>query len=278
MSLRLPVLSARSEKPTPFFRVVIFVGVFATTASTVASAAEAVLLPRIAIIIDDLGYKLELGRRAIALPGPVAVAVLPRTPRGQLLARTAAAQGKEVLLHLPMQAVGLNGEAEPGSLSLEMTRGQFAAAFAEDMAFVPNAVGINTHRGSLLTRHPGHMSWLMEEINSRKGLFFVDSYTTRESVAMQLAHESGVPALKRDVFLDPDENAGTLQREFQRLKNLARKHGSAVGIGHPFPATLALLESALPLLKEEGIELVSIGELIELRSRKSSREIAGATQ
>jgi len=278
VSVRLPVLSARSEKPNPFFQVVILAGVFATTVSTVASAAEAVSLPRIAIIIDDLGYKLELGRRAIALPGPVAVAVLPGTPRGQVLARTAAAQGKEVLLHLPMQAVGLNGEAEPGSLSLEMTRGQFAAAFAKDMAFVPNAVGINTHRGSLLTRHPGHMSWLMEEINSRKGLFFVDSYTTRESVAMQLAHESGVPALKRDVFLDPDEKAGTLQREFQRLKNLARKHGSAVGIGHPFPATLALLESALPLLKEEGIELVSIGELIELRSRKSAREIAGATQ
>ncbi|MGB5719555.1 MAG: divergent polysaccharide deacetylase family protein, partial [Woeseiaceae bacterium] len=35
---------------------------------------------RVAIIIDDLGYQLAAGRRAIALPGPIAFAVLPGTP------------------------------------------------------------------------------------------------------------------------------------------------------------------------------------------------------
>ena len=147
-------------------------------------------LPQIAIIIDDLGYGLAAGERALELPGAVSFAVLPATPRGKTLAEKAYASGKEVLLHLPLQSATPQETEEPGSLLLDMTRGQFAAMFAEDFNSVPHAVGVNSHRGSLLTRHPGHMAWLMEEIQLRGGLFFVDSYTTHESIALKMAHEA----------------------------------------------------------------------------------------
>ena len=214
--------------------------------------------PRIAIIIDDLGYALDAGMRAVNLPGPVSCAVLPGTPRGAMLAERAHANGKDVLLHLPLQPVSPGGADEPGSLDLDMTRGQFARTFAEHFDAVPHIVGISSHRGSLLTRHPGHMSWLMEEISARGPLFFIDSYTTHESVALKLAAESGVPAVRRDVFLDPDHEPGTVEREFARLKRLATERGFAVGIGHPYPETLTLLERELPKLSAEGFELVGI--------------------
>lgn len=220
--------------------------------------------PRIAIIIDDLGYGLAIGERAVSLPGPVSFAVLPATPRGRALAEFAHTQGKEVLLHLPLQSRSAQAQDDPGGLLLDMSRQQFADMFAEDFAAVPHALGINSHRGSLLTRHPGHMAWLMEEIKRRGSLFFVDSYTTHESVALRLAQEAGVPAVRRDVFLDPDRMPGTLEREFARLKKMARQRGFAVGIGHPFPETLTLLERELPGLREEGFELVSISRYIEL--------------
>lgn len=218
--------------------------------------------PRIAIIIDDLGYRYPEGLRAIALPGPVACAVLPETPRGAVLARAAHNNGKEVFLHLPLQANEENGPEEPGDLVLDMSRGQFAAAFEKSMASVPFVSGVNTHRGSLLTRHPGHMNWLMEEINIRGGLIFVDSYTTRASVAMMLASEHGVPALRRDVFLDFDRSGAAIAREFGKLKSVARRRGYALGIGHPFGETLAVLERELPRLASEGFELVPVSRLI----------------
>jgi len=232
-------------------------------------AARAETQPRIAIIIDDLGYALSLGRRVTELPGPVACAVLPATPRGKVLAMAANAAGKEVLLHLPLEALSEKAPPDPGRISLDMSRSEFARVFAEDMQSVPFAIGVNSHRGSLLTQHPGHMSWLMEEISARGNLFFVDSYTTHQSIALKLAHESGVPAVRRDVFLDPDESPETVAREFERLKNVARQKGIAVAIGHPYVATIELLERELPKLADEGIELISIGELIALkRGRK----------
>lgn len=221
--------------------------------------------PRIAIIIDDLGYQLEAGRRAIDLPGPLAYAVLPATPSGPRLARIAHKQGKEVLLHLPLQSVEHNGAVEPGTIMLDMNRKLFGVTFAEAIATVPFAVGVSSHRGSLLTRHPGHMGWLMDEIRAREDLFFIDSYTTHESVALEIAAEAGVTATKRDVFLDHERTVEAVARELERLKRMARERGTAVAIGHPFPETLEVLERELPKLHEQGIELVTISELIAMR-------------
>ena len=234
------------------------------TASLLLLLAAASLAdpPRIAIIIDDLGYHLANGKRAIELPGTVSFSFLPGAPRARYLADRAHAAGREVLLHLPLQAYSTDDVAEPSEINLDMSQVSVELAFSEALAAVPHVVGINSHRGSLLTRHPGHMTWLMQEIAKREALFFIDSYTTHHSVALQIAVESGVEATRRDVFLDPDRSPETVAREFERMKELARERGHVVAIGHPYPATLELLERELPRLIDEGFELVNASEMV----------------
>jgi len=227
-----------------------------------ASGSAATSPPRIAIIIDDLGYRFDAGQRAIELPGPVSIAVLPGAPRARALAVLAFESGKEVLLHLPLQATSNDAMQEPLGISLDMSRQEFGDIFDRALSSVPHAIGVNSHRGSMLTRHPGHMQWLMDEIRARENLFFVDSFTTHHSVALKIAHETGVDARKRDVFLDPDRKPETIAREFERMKQLAHKRGSVVAIGHPYAATLELLERELPKLAAEGFELVTISSLV----------------
>ncbi len=226
---------------------------------TGVASAEA---PRVAIIIDDMGYHLANGKRAIGLPGPVSFSFLPGAPRARALAEEAHALGKDILLHLPLQAA--NDEASPGpaEIHIDMSRDRLAFMFNEAMDAVPHVIGVNSHRGSLLTRHPGHMQWLMEEIRDRDSLFFIDSYTHHDSVALQIAIENGVDAMKRDVFLDPDPSPEAVEREFERLKAVARQRGRALAIGHPYSSTLDLLERELPRLAEEGFELVRVSDLM----------------
>jgi len=228
-----------------------------------ASGSVATTPPRIAIIIDDLGYRLDAGQRAIDLPGPVSFAVLPGAPRARALAMRAHDSGKEVLLHLPLQARPDDTGQEPLGIDLDMNRQEFGDTFEQALRSVPHAVGVNSHRGSMLTRHPGHMQWLMDEIQARENLFFIDSFTTHESVAIQIAYETGVDARKRDIFLDPDRQPETVVREFARMKKLAQQRGSIVVIGHPYDTTLDLLERELPKLAAEGYELVTISELVQ---------------
>lgn len=232
--------------------------------------------PLVAIIIDDLGHRAREGRRAVALPVPVTCAVLPHTPMGARLARAANAVGKEVMLHQPLQSLddGQNSKLGPGAIWLDTTRVEFAATLADNLAAVPYVRGVNNHMGSLLTRHPGHMAWLMEELASRDNLYFVDSVTTDATVAARLAREHGLPNLRRDIFLDADPEPDAIGAQLEQLLTRARRYGHAVGIGHPYPTTMDVLEAALPDLHERGYRFVTISQLLaELAEQRRAQEL-----
>jgi len=215
----------------------------------------------IGIIIDDMGNLEHRDRRALQLPGAVTFAFLPHTPHARELAELAHQNNKEIMVHLPMESMEHN-KLGPGALTLDMSAQQFAQQLQLDIAAVPHAVGINNHMGSLLTQHPGHMQWLMTELSKRKDLYFVDSYTTKTSIAQQLANENWIPNMRRDVFLDHDRNPDTIRFHLRRLIKKARRNGTALAIGHPFPETMAVLEEELPKLREQGITLLPVSQLV----------------
>jgi polysaccharide deacetylase 2 family uncharacterized protein YibQ len=216
--------------------------------------------PSISIIIDDIGNLRNRDRRAIELPGAITYAFLPHTPHARELATLAHNLDKEVMLHLPMESMNHN-KLGPGGLTLKMNRRQLADQLAADLQSVPYVAGINNHMGSLLTQHPGHMTWLMQELDKRD-LYFVDSYTTLDSVVQQVANEHWIPNLRRDVFLDSDRDPAKIRMHFHRLLKKADENGIAVGIGHPYPETIAVLEEELPKLGDAEIQLLPVSKLL----------------
>ena len=249
---------------------VVWLGCFtlAVTAAESGSHSYNKSVPAIALIIDDLGNRREAGKRAVSLPGPVACAFLPYGTHTDFLARQAHARNKEVLLHLPMQAVSsapaMTGQ---GVLTLDMTEQQFRKTLEYDIAAVPHLSGLNNHMGSLLTRHPGTMAWLMEAIAQRGDLFFVDSRTTSATVAAQLAVEYGIPNTSRNVFLDNEQSPAAVRAQFRKLVAMAKRTGTALGIGHPYPGTLEVLADELRSLEQQGVQLIPVSRLIELQKQ-----------
>lgn len=223
---------------------------------------------KVAIIIDDLGNSLNQGRKLIDLPYQLTYSFLPKRPYSKRLANMAASYGKEVMVHLPMQSSGrLN--LGYGALTLELTQREFQESVQISIDSVPHARGVNNHMGSLLTQHPGHMSWLMEVLSNRNdNLYFVDSKTTAQTVASQIAKEHYIPNISRDVFLDSSKNEEDIKRQLKYLKKIAARKGFAVAIGHPYPSTIRLLSNYLPTLLEHNIEVVPVTKLIELRTQQ----------
>ena len=220
----------------------------------------------IAIVIDDLGNSREEGRRVVALPGPVACSILPHTIDGPEIADKAHAAGKEVLLHLPMESVG-EKPLGTGGITLEMTEGEIRATVADDIASIPHLVGMNNHEGSLITQHPGDMAWILQTLHSAGSYFYIDSYTSADSVAYQIAREQGVPTARRNVFLDDVNTEASVKEQWDRLIKLAQHRGFALAIGHPRSMTLKVLEAELPNLAAEGITLVAPSKIVELQAR-----------
>lgn len=219
----------------------------------------------VAIVIDDLGNGRHEGERAIALPGPVACAILPHTLYGARLAERAQALGKEVILHLPLEAPGTY-EPGPGQIDTVMPARELAATFAYDLESIPHAVGVSSHMGSVFTQREPAVRALMQAIKARRGLFFIDSRTSADSVAARIAAESDVPYLVRDVFLDSERTPGAIAQRLGELERRARTRGAALAIGHPYPETLEALERWLPGLAARHIQLVPLSVMLKQRS------------
>ena len=213
------------------------------------------------IIIDDVGNNLEHGQKVISLPAALTIAILPNTTYATDLARLAAKSRKEIMLHLPMQSVE-HHDRTPGALKLHMTRKEFREQLRLNLNSVPYVRGVNNHMGSLLTRHPGHMTWLMDELSRRGGLYFVDSKTTIKSIADKIAGEYNIPNLSRDFFLDPDNEENTLRRQFDRFIKKVNRRGYALAIAHPYPETIQFLQQHLDELEQHGITLIPVSGLI----------------
>lgn len=226
-------------------------------------------LPAIALIIDDMGNHASHGEHALSLGGRVTYAFLPHTPHARRLAERAHREGKEVMLHLPMDSYDGN-QLGPGALTLHMTERAFKRTLNANIEAIPHVAGLNNHMGSLLTRHPGAMAWLMQVLDQRPGMFFIDSRTTRETVAEQLALEYDVPNTRRNVFLDNDRDPAKIRANFGWLVRQARQQGFAVGIGHPYPETLSVLGDELERLGEHGVRLISASEIIALQRSSNS--------
>lgn len=224
--------------------------------------------PAIAIIIDDMGNLEQRDKRALRLPGAVTFAFLPHTPHARELAELAHRLNKEIMLHLPMESMEPN-KLGPGALTLNMTAREFTRQLQLNLDAIPHVAGINNHMGSMLTQHPGHMQWLMTELSKHKDLYFVDSYTTKTSIAQQLANENWIPNMRRDVFLDHDRDPKVIRFHLQRLIKKAQRNGTALAIGHPFPETMDVLEKELPKLQKQGISLLPVSQLVHRTLERS---------
>ena len=218
--------------------------------------------PAIAIVMDDLGIDQRRTGVAIDLPAPITLAFIPYGYRLSTHTRRARENGHELLVHLPMEP--LNANADPGKNALlkGLTDKQLRSRIEWNLTRFQGFVGINNHMGSKFTAWERGMKLVVETLKDR-GLIFLDSKTTKNTVGLRLATALNVPNAARDVFLDNEISIKSIQRQLKLLERVARKNGSAIGICHPHDATVKVLRDWIPNAKKRGFILVPVSAIIK---------------
>jgi polysaccharide deacetylase 2 family uncharacterized protein YibQ len=250
------------------------------TPSAIAKRAGAAAGPlptgrqiEIAIVIDDLGVDVASTRQAIALPAWVNLSFLPYASETPVLAREAEQAGHEVLVHVPMEPIGA---ADPGPMALQTGLGGAENVRRLNWALsrVPGFAGINNHMGSRFTADRESLAPVIAALSAR-GVYFLDSRTTAASIVVPLARACGLASADRDVFLDDEPTPSSVAQQLAAVVRRARETGVAIAIGHPHPATLAILRQWLPGAQADNIALVSAGRAIRdkaARDGESTRQ------
>jgi polysaccharide deacetylase 2 family uncharacterized protein YibQ len=218
--------------------------------------------PKIAIIIDDLGYDKFLATEFLDLGLSLTLSILPLAPYTRSIAYSARQGGREIMLHLPMEPRSYP-RINPGDgvLLVSMERDTILEVLDRDLCEIPFVAGVNNHMGSRFTENKEKMLVVLGELK-RRGLYFIDSKTSRRSVAFDLAKEMELRAAPRDIFLDNDLSEAALKIQMDRLLTVARRKGHAIGIGHPHKETLWFLRGIQLSLKKE-VEVVPVSRLLD---------------
>jgi len=234
---------------------------------TPPASPEAALSPgsekTAAIIIDDMGNSLEALREIFDLDLPITVAVLPGSAFAVDTARAAHERRLDVLLHLPCESLNHQEAQAPASpvVCSGMPPDEIRTLVADSLDSVPFVVGVNNHMGSKLTQDREAMVPVLDVIKERS-LFFIDSVTGARSIAYDQARRMGIPSACRQVFLDSEVGTAYSRDKLVELFRLARKHGRALAIGHPFPETLRALREIRELARKQGVRLVPASAIL----------------
>ena len=217
--------------------------------------------PRIAIIIDDLGYDIKKAAPFINFEPKLSLSVLPQAPYAQEIAKLVLKEKRDLLLHLPMEPKNYpHINPGPGTLLTSMSDEQLSRELNLQLNSIKGIVGVNNHMGSVFTERRDKMSIVLKEIG-RRDLFFIDSRTTAKSVAFDLAGSMGIPTAKRSVFIDNDLSPEAIKYQIERLIGLARHSSGAIGIAHPHQMTLDIFREYQTRFRNE-IKLVPVSEIV----------------
>lgn len=215
-------------------------------------------LPKVAIVIDDLGPNKQMAIEVLKLQGPLTLSILPQQDYSAWIAEEGHRLGRDIIIHIPMEA------AKPlrlgkGGLYTWMTDKEIFQTMEEDIRSVPYIKGANNHMGSLFTRDERVMNAVITELKARR-LFFLDSLTTPETIGFKLAMAQGVKTVRRDVFLDDSDDPEDIEVQWKRLIKEAKQSGHAIALGHPRKNTIEFLQKVLSSNKE--VTIVPLSELI----------------
>ena len=214
----------------------------------------------IVLIIDDFGFEGQPIDEAMALDPDINFAILPNGRRAADFAGRLNDRGFEILVHLPMEPIGA---ASPGKNAIltSMSDDEITRLVRENVRAVPHARGMNNHMGSRATADRRVMSTVLEALP--EGMYFVDSRTVDRSVAETIAREMNVRTAARHVFLDDVRTTAAVRQQLERLAELARERGVAIGIGHPHRVTLDVLSQEIPRLRKRGFRFLRASAIVD---------------
>lgn len=221
---------------------------------------------RIAIVIDDFGYQMDLALKFFEIPLGLTCSILPRLKYSKQLAELASTYDKEVWLHLPLQPYGYPEiNPGPGALFVDMSAEQLQKVFKRDLKTVPGAKCVDNHMGSKFTEDRGKMTELGEFIKA-ENLCFLDNQTSPKSVAYEIAQELGIKSARRGLVLDIEEgetkDVYSIEEKLQELVQTSIEAGEVIAVGHIRESTYQALATFYPEFARQGIKVVPASELM----------------
>ncbi len=218
----------------------------------------------IAIVVDDFGsISGDLLDGFLTLDKAVTFAIFPDEPHSVDTMRRATEQGRETIIHVPMEPIGYP-KVNPGknAVFVQYSDDQIDRLISRFIKQLPDCIGINNHMGSLATTDEGVMKAVMSTLKKNDKLF-LDSRTSNVSVAYPIAQKAHIRSYRNDMFLDsPNISQSTMDTKLSEIISLSASKSNIIAITHCHSQDkLQYLRKIIAHLKGAGFTLVPLSQI-----------------
>lgn len=224
-----------------------------------AERTEPETLPKVSIVIDDLGPNKKMAMGILVINAPLTLSILPQEVYSSWIAEEGFNLGRDIIVHVPMEATK-QLKLGKGGLYTWMNDEEISGILDKNIRSIPHAIGISSHMGSAFTADARVMNAVITELK-KQGLFFLDSVTSPKTVGYETAVAQGLKAYRRDVFLDDSNDPRDIAVQWERLIEIAKVKGYALAQGHARKNTIEFLDDILK--NNKAVRVVPLTELID---------------
>ena len=240
---------------------------FIHNSGTVAVIGEQAETSYLAIVINGFGFGDggDGTREFMYMNIPFTGAVVPGGTYSREEAQRLLANGNEVVIHMPMEAVNMRSVRLPEINIMDShTKAEARAALLKAIDQIHGAVGISPYMGSRVMENRELVTTILSTAVEH-GLYFVDAQPAG-GAAPELAKDIGVNIFTPDILIDNTRDIRRIERNLRRAAEIAGRNGFAVAIGHVGPqggrATAQAIQNMQDELTEKGIAFITVSELM----------------
>lgn len=262
--LRVLILIVLIVVPIVFYKSLSKKNDYGTTPLSRITGKTTQRKPQVALIFDDLGESLSELKELYSLGIPMTVSVIPNLKFSKNIAHIASRCGFSVFIHLPLAP---NKETYFSTdkyrfIGSDLSQREIRSLLRKYLNSIRIAIGVNNHMGSKATRNKEVMKIVLGEVK-KKGLIFVDSKTSPESIAYAQARSQGLICGYNEAFLDPVDTKEIIKKQMDKIIDKAKKKGRIIAIAHPRKNTIEFLRENLTSIKEK-VEFITIKDYFDL--------------
>jgi len=230
-------------------------------------SGEPVSTSYVAIIINGFGNGAEGTREFMYMDIPFTAAVLPGGTYTRDEARQLLANGKEVIIHMPMEARNMRNVTLPEINIMDSnTKAEARAALLKAIDQIPGATGINNHLGARVMENEELLTTILSTAQEHN-LYFVDSLTENSSKALEIGENLGIQVYTAEILIDGRRDIRRIERNLRSAGEQAAEEGFAIVVGHVGQevgkTTAQAIQNMYIELSQKGVHFVTMSELIE---------------
>ena len=238
---------------------------FVHNSGAVVVSGEPARTSYLAIVINGFGHGGCGTREFMYLDIPMTAGVMPAAPYTEADARRLTANGKEIIIYMPMEARNMRN-VRLGDVHImdSGTKVEARAALLLAIDQVRGARGIANHHGSRVMENEELVTTILSTASENR-LYFIDLHDSSRSVASGVADGLGMNVYAPNVVLDGSGDVRRIERALRQAARQADENGFAIAIGNLGEgggrATAQAIKNMRDELAEMGVVFVSMSEL-----------------